>query len=123
MYCVGRWENGSFGLDRRFATGLRGRNFTLSALVQPPTEPPPAPTFEPTDKFQPAIAIVPPGSRVNVRSMPSTQSRSGIIGSVTNGVKCLVMRPPTEPLNWYVVRLPDLKIGYIRSDVISWRKE
>lgn len=120
MYCVGRWQNDSFGLNKHFPSYLRGQDFTLRTLTKPEPPPPPA-GFVATDRFQPAIAVVPAGTTVNVRSMPSTLSRSGIIGRVSNGTVCQVMLPPSEPMNWYVVRLPDFRIGYIRSDVVSWR--
>jgi hypothetical protein len=120
LYCVGRWENGSFNLNKDFVPAMRGIDFSLTNLVQPPIAPP---TFTASSEFQLVTAVVPIGTRVNVRAMPSTQSRSAVVGQVVNGTRCWVMKPPVSPTNWFVVLLPDLKIGYIRSDVISWRKE
>lgn len=60
------------------------------------------------------------GSRVNVRSYPSTQAASPSYGLVGDRVEVLEQRKGSDDYIWYCVRFRSGTIGWVRSDLVRF---
>lgn len=60
------------------------------------------------------------GSRVNVRSYPSTQANSPSYGLVGDRVEVIDQRKSSDGYIWYRVQFSSGTIGWIRSDLVRF---
>ena len=87
---------------------------TPTPTATPTVTPTPTPTATPTPETKQVATVVNVNTAVNMRSGPSTST--ALIGTVAKGTKCEVLGKSGD---WYQVKTPQGKIGYIRGDYLK----
>ena len=87
---------------------------TVTPTPTPTATPTPTPTATPTPEIKQVATVVNVNTAVNMRSGPSTSHT--LIGTVAKGTKCEVL---SKSGDWYQLKTPQGKIGYIRGDYLK----
>ena len=102
---------------------IRGDYLKVESVTVTPTPTPtptatptvtPTPTATPTPEIKQVATVVNVNTAVNMRSGASTST--ALIGTVAKGTKCEVLGKSGD---WYQVKTPQGKIGYIRGDYLK----